>query len=31
MRTGTRWQLSPNAVLSLDATRQTSDADETAN
>ena len=31
MRTGTRWQLSPDAVVGLEATRQTSDASEGAN
>ena len=31
MRTGTRWQLGPDAVLGLEATRQTSDAGEADN
>ena len=31
MRTGTRWQLSPDTVVSVEATRQSSDASETAN
>ena len=31
MRTGTRWQLSPDVVVGLEATRQTSDASETDN
>ena len=31
MRTGTRWQLSPDVVVGLEATRQTSDAGEAAN
>ena len=31
MRTGARWQLSPDAVLGLEATRQTSDAGEADN
>ena len=31
MRTGTRWQLSPDTVVSVEATRQASDAGETAN
>ena len=31
MRAGTRWQLGPDAVLGLEATRQTSDAGEAAN
>ena len=31
VRAGTRWQLGPDAVLSLEATRQTSDAGEGAN
>ena len=31
VRTGTRWQLSPDTVVSLEATRQTSEAGEPAN
>ena len=31
MRTGTRWQLSPDTVVSVEATRQASDAGESAN
>ena len=31
VRAGTRWQFGPDAVLSLEATRQTSDAGEAAN
>ena len=31
VRTGTRWQLGPDVVVGLEATRQTSDADEAAN
>ena len=31
LRTGTRWQLSPDAVLGLEGTRQTSDASEPDN
>ena len=31
MRAGTRWQLSPDVVVGLEATRQTSDAGEDAN
>lgn len=31
MRTGTRWQLTPDAVLGLEGARQTSDAGEAAN
>ena len=31
LRTGARWQLNPDAVLGLEATRQTSDATEAAN
>ena len=31
VRTGTRWQLGPDAVLGLEATRQASDAGEGAN
>ena len=31
MRTGTRWQLGPDTVVGLEATRQTNDADEGAN
>ena len=31
MRTGTRWQLNPDVVIGLEATRQTSDAGEAAN
>ena len=31
VRTGTRWQLGPDVVVGLEATRQTSDAAETAN
>ena len=31
VRTGTRWQLSPNTVVGLEATRQTSDASEPDN
>ena len=31
MRTGTRWQIGPDAVLGLEGSRQTSDAGEAAN
>ena len=31
VRTGTRWQLGPDVVVGLEATRQTSDASEGAN
>ena len=31
MRTGARWQLTPDAVVGVEATRQTSDAGEGAN
>ena len=31
VRTGTRWQLGPDVVVGLEATRQTSDASESAN
>ena len=31
MRTGTRWQLGPDTVVGLEATRQASDASEPAN
>ena len=31
VRTGTRWQLGPDTVVSVEATRQTSDAGEGAN
>ena len=31
MRTGTRWQLNPETVVSVEATRQASDASEPAN
>ena len=31
VRTGTRWQLGPDVVVGLEATRQTSDAAETDN
>ena len=31
MRTGTRWQVSPDATFGLDATRQASDAGEADN
>ena len=31
VRTGTRWQLNPDTVVSVEATRQASDGSETAN
>ena len=31
VRTGTRWQLGPDAVVGVEATRQTGDAGEGAN